>query len=129
VRDCGVDDLRAGLAADDWNAVLRQVAVPEGVSEIDERWRDGGITAATSAERDALLDEALATADRDALEETLLELETSLVADALVLPIFERSPTTISAAEVQGVAPRPHSASLTWNAWEWSVETATAPAP
>ncbi|WP_072314032.1 ABC transporter substrate-binding protein [Agrococcus sp. Marseille-P2731] len=129
VRDCGVDDLRAGLAGEDWHAVLRQVTVPEGVGEIDERWRDGGITAASSAERNAMIDEALATADRDALEETLLELETSLVADALVLPIIEPSPTTVSASQVQGVVPRPRSASLTWNAWEWAIETATAPAP
>ena len=130
VRDCGVDDLAAGLAESDWNAVLREVPVPTTVIEVDERWRGGGITAAESAERDALLDEALATAEQDALEETLLELETSLVADAVVLPIMEPSQMTISAAEAQGVLPRPGDASLTWNAWEWSIDAAaTTPTP
>ncbi len=128
VRDCGVDDLAAGLAADDWSAVLRRVAVPASVEQIDAQWRGGGITAAESAERDALLDEALATADRDALEATLLELETALVADALVLPILEPSRLAVSTAGVHGVSPRPGPASLTWNAWEWSIEAAT-PAP
>ncbi len=37
--------------------------------------------------REALLGEALATAEQDALEMTLLEIEASLVADAVVLPI------------------------------------------
>lgn len=128
VRDCGVDDLAAGLAQEDWNAVLRRVPVPTAVEQIAERWRGGGITAAASTERDALLDEALATHDRDALEETLLELEAALVADAVVLPLVEPSRLTIAAAQVQGVTPRPGPASLTWNAWEWSIDAAT-PAP
>ena len=42
--------------------------------------------------------------------------------DAVVLPIIEPEQLTISAAGVQGVAPRPGDASLTWNAWEWAVE-------
>lgn len=128
VRDCGVDDLAAGLAEDDWHAALRLVQEPTTVEQIDRRWRGGGITAADSAERDALLAEALSTADPDALESTLLELETALVADALVLPIAERTPLTVAAAQLQGVAPRPGEASLTWNAWEWAVELET-PAP
>lgn len=128
VRDCGVDDLAAGLERDDWHAVLRQTPVPSDAAEIAQRWRGGGITAAGSAERDALLDEALATADQDALEETLLELETSLVADAVLLPIVEPERLTIAAADVRGVMPRPGPASLTWNAWEWSIDSAT-PAP
>nr|WP_241429089.1 ABC transporter substrate-binding protein [Agrococcus sp. ARC_14] len=128
VRDCGVDDLATGLADDEWNAVLRLTRTPTTVEQIDQRWRGGGITAAESADRDGLLDEALATADQDALESTLLELETSLVSDALVLPIMEPSRMTIAAGEVQGVLPRPGPASLTWNAWEWGIESAT-PAP
>ncbi|WP_347756663.1 ABC transporter substrate-binding protein [Agrococcus sp. ProA11] len=128
VRDCGVDDLVAGLEQDDWNAVLHMTPVPSDVAEISERWRGGGITAAASPERDALLDEALATADQDALEETLLELETSLVADALLLPIVEPERLTIARADVRGVTPRPGPAALTWNAWEWSIDAAT-PAP
>ncbi|WP_405217916.1 ABC transporter substrate-binding protein [Agrococcus sp. Ld7] len=128
VRDCGVDDLAAGLKQDDWHAVLRQTPVPSDVAEIAKRWRGGGITAAGSTERDALLDEALATADQDALEGTLLELETALVADALLLPIAEPERLTIAAADVRGVTPRPGAASLTWNVWEWSIDSAT-PAP
>ncbi|SDR74946.1 peptide/nickel transport system substrate-binding protein [Agrococcus carbonis] len=126
LRDCGVDDLEAGLAEDDWHAVLQRVAVPASVEQIDERWRGGGITAASSAERDALLDEALATGDQDALESTLLELEASLVADALVLPLVEPRPLTIAAPGVTGIAPRPGDASVTWNAWEWGAERASA---
>lgn len=128
VRDCGADDLAASLKQDDWHAVLRQTPVPSDAAEIAQRWRGGGITAAGSAERDALLDEALATADQDALEETLLELETSLVADAVLLPIVEPGRLTIAAADVRGVMPRPGPASLTWNASEWSIDSAT-PAP
>ena len=76
--------------------------------------------------REALLDEALVTADEDALEQTLLELEASLVDAAVVLPLVEPAQLTISAPGVQGIAPRPGAASLTWNAWEWGVEQ---PAP
>ncbi|UOW00974.1 ABC transporter substrate-binding protein [Agrococcus sp. SCSIO52902] len=128
VRDCGVDDLAAGLAGDDWHAVLRVVAAPADAEAVADRWRGGGITGAESPAREALLDEALSTADPDALEQTLLEVETSLVADALALPIAEPIRLTVSAAGLQGVAPRPAPASLTWNAWEWSLESAT-PAP
>ncbi|SFS15306.1 peptide/nickel transport system substrate-binding protein [Agrococcus baldri] len=126
VRDCGVDDLAAGLAQDDWNAVLQLVRVPQSVEQIDARWRGGGLTAAESAERDALLDEALRTADQDAREATLLELETSLVADAVVLPIVEPMRLTIATGGLQGVSPVPGTASLTWNAWDWSIESGAA---
>ncbi|WP_306233659.1 ABC transporter substrate-binding protein [Agrococcus beijingensis] len=127
VQDCGVDDLAAGLAQPDWNVVLQRVPAPADTAAVVERWRDGGVAARTGPEREVLLDEALSTGDPDALEETLLEIEASLVADALVLPIVEPSALTVSAPGVQGVAPRPGSASLTWNAWEWGVEAAPTP--
>ncbi|WP_404311471.1 ABC transporter substrate-binding protein [Agrococcus terreus] len=127
VRDCGADDLADGLAQDDWHAVLRAVEVPADVEAIDERWRGGGIAAAPSPERDALLDEALSTAEPEALETTLLELEAALVADALVLPIAQVPQLTVSAAGVQGVAPRAGDAPLTWSAWEWSIDPAATP--
>lgn len=123
VRDCGVDDLDEGLAQDDWHAVLRLVPAPADAAQVAERWRAGGLTAVSNPARETLLDEALATAEQDALEQTLLEIEASLVADAVVLPILEPEQLTISAAGVQGVSPRPGHASLTWNAWEWAVET------
>lgn len=127
VRDCGVDDLAEGLQGDDWHATLRLVTVPQTVEQIDERWRGGGITAAESADRDALLDEALTTADRDAVESSLLELETLLVADALVLPLVEPTRLTISAEGVSGVSPHVGDAPLTWNAWSWGVEEDAGP--
>ncbi|MGM1029480.1 MAG: ABC transporter substrate-binding protein [Actinomycetota bacterium] len=123
VRDCGVDDLDAGLAQDDWHAVLRVVPSPADSTAVAERWRGGGLAAVANPARETLLAEALATAEQDALEQTLLEIEASLVEDAVVLPILEPAQLTISAAGVQGVSPRPGPASLTWNAWEWSVET------
>jgi|GEM_PF-1926021 len=126
VRDCGVDDLAAGLAQDDWHAVLRLAPAPADAAAVVERWRDGGLAASTDPAREALLDEALVTADEDALEQTLLELEASLVDAAVVLPLVEPAQLTISAPGVQGIAPRPGAASLTWNAWEWGVEQ---PAP
>lgn len=126
VRDCGVDDLEAGLAQDDWNAVLRLADAPADAAAVVERWRDGGLSAVANPARETLLAEALVTAEQDALEQTLLEIEASLVADAVGLPIVEPAQLTVSAAGVQGVAPRPGDASLTWNAWEWGVE---APAP
>lgn len=126
VRDCGVDDLAAGLAQDDWHAVLRVVPAPADARAAADRWRGGGITAAASPEREALLEEALSTADPDALEQTLLELEASLVADALALPIAEPIRLTVSTAGLGGVSPRPAPASVTWNAWEWSLDSETA---
>lgn len=122
VRDCGVDDLEAGLAQDDWHAVLRLVPAPADAAAVADRWAAGGLAAVANPAREALLGEALATAEQDALEMTLLEIEASLVADAVVLPMLEPEQLTISAAGIQGVAPRPGAASLTWNAWEWSVE-------
>ena len=124
VRDCGVDDLEAGLALDDWHAVLRLAAAPADAAEVVDRWRGGGPAAVANPAREALLDEALVTAEQDALEQTLLEIEASLVADAVVLPIVEPARLTISAAGIQGVSPRPGAASLTWNAWEWSLAPA-----
>ena len=129
VQDCGVDDLAAGLAQPDWNAVLHRVPAPADAAEVVERWRAGGLAALADPEREALLDEALASADPDALEQTLLAIEASLVADAVVLPIVEPVMLTVSAAGVQGVSPRPGHASITWNAWEWSIDVADATAP
>ncbi|MGC5077722.1 ABC transporter substrate-binding protein [Agrococcus sp. DT81.2] len=126
VRDCGVDDLGAGLAQDDWHAVLRLAPAPADAAEVVERWRGGGLSAIANPARETLLDEALVTAEQDALEQTLIEIEASLVADAVALPIAEPGRLTISAAGIQGVSPRAGHASLTWNAWEWGVE---APAP
>ncbi len=122
VRDCGVDDLADGLERDDWHAVLRVAPAPVDAAAVVERWRDGGLAASTDPAREALLDEALVTADQDALEQTLLEIEASLVDAAVVLPLVEPELLTISAPGIQGVAPRPGPASLTWNAWEWSLD-------
>lgn len=127
VRDCGVDDLEAGLAQGDWNAVLRLVDAPADAAAVVERWRGGGLAAVANPAREMLLGEALVTAEQDALEQTLLEIEASLVADAVGLPIVEPAQLTVSAAGVQGVAPRPGDASLTWNAWEWGIEVPPAP--
>ncbi|MCR8670195.1 hypothetical protein NWP09_03410, partial [Agrococcus sp. HG114] len=126
VVDCGVDDLAAGLAQDDWNAVLHRVEAPADAAAVVERWRDGGLSGDVDPEREALLDEALSTGDPDALEQTLLEIEASLVADALALPLVEPQLLTVSAAGLQGVAPRPGAASLTWNAWEWGLDEQAA---
>ena len=103
-----------------------RVDAPRDAAAVVERWRDGGLTALADPERELLLDEALATGDPEALEETLLAIEASLVADALALPLIEPTLLTVSAAEVQGVSPRPGHASLTWNAWEWGVDGGAA---
>lgn len=127
VADCGADDLPAALAGDEWHAVLRAVEVPGDVEAIASRWRDGGVSALRSGEREGLLDEALATADQEALEATLLEVEATLVDDAVLLPIAERPQLTVSAPGLQNVAPRPAPAPLTWNAWEWGLDPEAAP--
>lgn len=126
VVDCGVDDLAAGLEEQDWHAVLHRVDAPVDAAAVVERWREGGLTALVDPERELLLDEALATGDPEALEETLLAIEASLVADALALPLIEPTLLTVSAAEVQGISPRPGHASLTWNAWEWGIDGGAA---
>lgn len=122
VQDCGTDDLAAGLESDAWNAVLRLEPVPLTVEQMDARWRGGGVSGVASDRVDALLTEALSTGAPDAVEGSLLELETALVQEAIVLPIAERPQLTVSLATVQGVRPRPGPAPLTWAIWEWGYE-------
>lgn len=126
IRDCGTDDVDAELAeGTDWHAVLANVPVPHTPAEIAAQWGTEGemsVTGAQNEERDALIDELARTADVYAARDLRVEIEASIVADAVAMPLSMQPVVTVNHRSVDNVQPRNGTAAtLTYAAPDWSI--------
>lgn len=125
VQACPSADVAAAIEGDQtWDAVLTTVEVPTSVTQLRAQWGTGGaesLTGNADVERDALIDEYAATADAFAARDLLVDVETTIVDDAVALPLGVDPRIAVAAPSVTGVDPRDGAdASLAWSVVTWS---------
>ncbi|GGH42833.1 hypothetical protein [Microbacterium album] len=125
VRDCGDEDLaRAVSERDDWSAVIARVPVPDAPADIAAQWGTWGaasLSGATDPERDALIEELARTADQYEARDLRVRIETSLVSQAIAVPLAMNPVVTVADRDIDAVRPRPGAvAPLTAGAVDWS---------
>jgi peptide/nickel transport system substrate-binding protein len=104
-RDCGTDNLSAALENNDrWDAVLMNVPVPETPTEVAELWGgEAGLTGKAFEERDQLIEELAATADRYEARDLKVAIDATLMREGVALPLAMNPVVTIADREIDNV--------------------------
>lgn len=125
IRDCGEKGLRDVSGRADWHAALLPLPVPQAPADIAAQWGSGGqfnLSGSTNPRRDVLIQQLARTANPYDARDLRVEIEKSLVGDALALPIAMNPRVVVSDRDVTGVRPRPGSvAPLTSRAVDWGL--------
>ncbi|QCR18839.1 ABC transporter substrate-binding protein [Agrococcus sp. SGAir0287] len=123
--DCGADDLDARLAEGGWDAVIASVPLPTSAADVAAHWGTGGAANLTGI-GDPARDEAIATAatrtEPNDVRDLLVEVETSIVAQGVALPLSTVIVADVVASGIESVQPRNGpDARLTWNLPQWAL--------
>lgn len=122
--DCGADDVAAAVAeGEEWDAFLTRIPVPSDPSEIADQWGSEGadtLSGSKNDERDELIAELARTPDYYQARDLRVQIEATLVEDAVVLPLTAEPVLTVSDRNLVGVQPD-SGAPLTLEAAEWSL--------
>ena len=125
VADCGTDDLDARLAEGGWDAVIAAVPLPTSAADVAAQWGTGGsanLTGIGDAARDEAIAAAAAEPDANDVRDLLVEVETSIVAQGVVLPLSNVIVADVVAPGIESVQPRNGpDARLTWNLAQWAL--------
>ncbi|UFU07092.1 ABC transporter substrate-binding protein [Ruania halotolerans] len=125
VRDCGTDDVGPALGEDDWDAVLTRIPIPESPADIAAQWgTDGAANWSGTADddRDAMIAELEHTADHYEARDLRVQIEASIVAEAIAMPLAMDIVATVSGRGIEIPPPQPGpSASLTSRAVDWTA--------
>ncbi|MFC7430840.1 MULTISPECIES: ABC transporter substrate-binding protein [unclassified Agrococcus] len=126
IADCGADDLDARIAEGGWDAVIAAVPLPTTAEEVAAQWGTGGsenLTGIGDPERDALIASSGTRTDPFLERDDLVAVETSIVAQGVVLPLSNVVVADVVAPGVEGVQPRNGpDARLTWQLEAWALE-------
>jgi len=125
VRDCGQEDAASALAVGgEWDAALARLPLPGSAAEVASWWGSDGpawLRGDGRAERDALIASLARASDEYEARDLRVQIEATIVRDAVALPLAMNPVVTIAAREVTGVRPRPGAvASLTSGAVDWA---------
>jgi len=123
--DCGTDDLEARLAEGGWDAVITTVALPTSAAEAAAQWGTGGSANLTGI-GDPARDEAIAASgsatEENDVRDLLVDVETSIVAQGVVLPLANVVVADVVSPDVTGVQVRDGAqARLTWDLTQWEL--------
>lgn len=126
VRDCGTDDLAGALSEDtEWHAVLTEVPVPQSAADVGAQWGTDGsasLTGGGDKERDDLIESLARAADEYQVRDLRVEIEASIVAEAVAMPLAMQPMVTVNHRGIDSVRPREgDTATLTSGAVEWSL--------
>lgn len=121
VRDCGARDAAAAAPRTrNWHAALLAVPVPETAGEIAALWGSGGLSGFANSRRDRLITQLGSAADKYAARDLRVQVEASLVADAVAVPLTMQPMITVAVPQLDGVVPQPGpAASLTSGVLGW----------
>lgn len=124
VQDCGSDDVAAAAKENgDWDAALTRIPVPSDPAEIAAWWGSDGahsLSRSQNDKRDELIAELARTPDFYAARELRVQIEATIVDDAVALPLAAQPVLTISARSLVGVQP-PSGAPLTLEVADWAL--------
>ncbi|WP_328527787.1 ABC transporter substrate-binding protein [Nocardioides sp. NBC_00368] len=107
--DCGVSGADKVLSGNKWDAVLARIPIPQTPEEISAQWGSKGSQNATGGgdrERDRLISELARTADPYEARDVRVQIEKTLVADSIVVPIVMNPTVTVIDKKVDSVRPR-----------------------
>ena len=82
--------------------------------------KGGNYSGYSNTKVDDLLAELEVTTDPEKQTEIMLEIETTLIADAYGTMIFQFPGLTVSSSKITGVKPSPLAPGYFWNFWEWT---------
>jgi len=126
IKDCGADDVATATQENGkWDAVLTRIPVPSGPAGIAAHWGSEGaqsLSGIRNDERDELVAQLARTPDYYAARKVRVQIESTIVDDAVALPLAIQPVLTISDRQVEGVQPPP-GALLTHNVAGWAPPT------
>ena len=126
VRDCGTDDVSAAIEEDTrWQAIITRVPIPQTPAQIRWQWGSDGranLSVAQNSDRDALIEDLARAADQYEARDLRVQIEATIVEDAVALPLATQPVLAISDRSIDGVELRPGGvASLTSGVPDWTV--------
>lgn len=126
VIDCGQDDAQSVAEdSDHWHAYIARIPVPTTPDDVFEYWGTDGASALTgtkSDERDRLIEQLRHTPDEYEARDLRVQIEASIVDDAIALPLSVNPIVALSDRTVEGVELRAGPAApLTSRVFEWGL--------
>ena len=124
IKDCGAEDIDTAVQENkNWDAVLTRIPVPSEPAEIAAQWGSKGaqsLSGVKNDKRDELIAELARTPDYYAARDLRVQIESTIVDDALALPIATQPVLTISDRQVVGAQPPP-GAPVTFDSANWAI--------
>lgn len=126
VRDCGTDDVDTAVEENTrWHAVLTRVPIPQTPAQIAAQWGSDGnssLSGVQNTDRDELIGQLARAADNYEARDLRVQIETTIVDDAVAVPLVTQPTLAVSDRSIGGVQPRPGgTASLTSGIVDWKV--------
>lgn len=126
VRDCGTDDVDTAVEENTrWHAVLTRVPIPQTPAQIAAQWGSDGnssLSGVQNTDRDELIGQLARAADNYEARDLRVQIETTIVDDAVAIPLVTQPTLAVSDRSIGGVQPRPGgTASLTSGIVDWKV--------
>lgn len=126
VRDCGTDDVDTAVEENTrWHAVLTRVPIPQTPAQIAAQWGSDGnssLSGVQNTDRDELIGQLARAADNYEARDLRVQIETTIVGDAVAIPLVTQPTLAVSDRSIGGVQPRPGgTASLTSGIVDWKV--------
>lgn len=126
VRDCGTDDVDTAVQENTrWHAVLTRVPIPQTPAQIAAQWGSDGnssLSGVQNTDRDELIGQLARAADNYEARDLRVQIETTIVDDAVAVPLVTQPTLAVSDRSIGGVQPRPGgTASLTSGIVDWKV--------
>ncbi|WP_175477191.1 ABC transporter substrate-binding protein [Ruania alba] len=125
VRNCGTDDVAAARGNDNWHAVLTRVPVPETPADIAAQWGTDGIanwSGTAEPERDEMIAQLAHLPDRYEARDHRVVIESSIVDEAIAMPLAMNIRVTVSDRDIEVPPPRAGAvAPLTSGVVDWVV--------
>lgn len=123
ITDCGSDDFDTALADGQGDAVIARTDIAQTVTQLTDQWGSGGkdaISDPTDTRRDGLIADLAATTDVYEAREIRAHIESTIVQEAIALPLAVNPRITLADKTVSGVAPRSGNvAPLTYGMAQW----------
>lgn len=125
IEDCGTDDVGGSRGDPAWEAVLTPLPVPTSAAQIQTYWGSDGArswSAVANEDRDALIAELARTTDPYEARDLRVQIEATIVADAVALPIAMSLRITVAGPQMLGASSRSGPvASLTGSVTDWGT--------
>lgn len=126
ITDCGTDDVAAARSDDGWDAVLVRLPVPRTAAELASLWGSDGARSwsrVQDEERDELVARLAAEPDAYAARDLRVQIEATLVEDAVALPLAMSLTLAVAGRDVTGVSLRSGTvAPLTSGVTDWGID-------